>query len=144
MTSYDDTAIFCKDGAFCHFELSLESEKSTEFKILLKALKSHFKFVDTSLRSVWHDKSVWQAFWDTSLSCESSVWQIYQYDKNPPSLRAVFTKTAWRRHKNSNANLTFMPCHAKFACVLFTHNDSDLTRLVKSLVAMINKFLAKI
>lgn len=42
----------CNDGVFYHFELSLESEKSTEFKIRLKALKSRFDFVDTSLRSV--------------------------------------------------------------------------------------------
>ena len=34
----------------CHFE---RSEKSKECKIYLKALKSHFKFMDTSLRSVW-------------------------------------------------------------------------------------------
>ena len=35
--------------------------KIQEFKIYLKALKSHFKFVDTSLRSVWQENSkVWQ------------------------------------------------------------------------------------
>ena len=39
----------CDDSSACHFELSIESEKSTEFKIRLKALKSHFDFVDTSL-----------------------------------------------------------------------------------------------
>ena len=58
----------------CHFEpfakrrkihiviLSV-SEISTEFKIRLKALKSHFDFMDTSL------------------SYESSVWQFHWYDK---------------------------------------------------------------
>ena len=39
---------FVNFGYFCHFELLLESEKSKEFKIYLKALKSHFKFMDTS------------------------------------------------------------------------------------------------
>ena len=43
---------FGEFGGLCHFE---RSEKSTEFKICLKALKSRFEFMDTSL------------------SCESSV-----------------------------------------------------------------------
>ena len=40
-----------KFGEICHFERSAlaQSEKSVEFKIHLKALKSHFDFLDTSL-----------------------------------------------------------------------------------------------
>ena len=37
---------FLKKQELCHFE---RSEKSVEFKIHLKALKSHFDFLDTSL-----------------------------------------------------------------------------------------------
>ena len=42
---------------FCHFERSAlaQSEKSKEFKIRFKSANSHFKFMDTSLRSVWQE-----------------------------------------------------------------------------------------
>ena len=55
------TLSFCNDGGFCRFEFSLESEKSIEFKTRFKfkaknpffqGVNLHFKFVDTSLRSV--------------------------------------------------------------------------------------------
>ena len=74
------------------------SEKSTEFKICLKALKLHFKFMDTSLRSVWQNLwhkecLVWQ---------DKSVWQFYKYDKKIV-IASRFLKNGVAIHKFSVA-----------------------------------------
>ena len=70
-----------------NFVILSVSEKSKEFKICLKALKSHFEFMDTSLRSVWQDKLVWQNL-ELCLNFSSKMLFFLRY------CHAVSVKTA--------------------------------------------------
>ena len=104
---------FCKKAKISIVILSV-SEKSTEFKIRLKSATLHFKFMDTSFRSVWQrNKSIRQG--------------LCRYDKKGSMTRfrgslQVMTRNLsfWAFCKKGEKSIEFLVCSksmTKISCI---------------------------